>query len=372
MTGLDRAARSAWPTQLGRDEWPAGCSLDDRGAVRMHGIRLDELAAQWGTPLLVVDERALLRSAEELVQIRGARPLFGGGPLWLKTSRWAQRSGWDVWGDPAGLARAWQALNPERKVLDLRGMPRGADLPPAATRIVVDARHVDIGLLALAPSASIYLNIDGIAVAELRAVLQRLTVRGRCLPSLAGLAVQLEVDDSPGTAADRVRAAFAAVSSVVETTGRLIVDGGLHPDPLPIVRALVHTTGDRTAYDPVAATLLADLGTWLLCGASVALVRVDSARSRSGRQVVGLAGAAPCPSRALSRHVTAGRETVQDVARLAEWRGIQGAGPRWRRGRRCPRPPGYHIVPGPLCGRLGRRESRCRAAQRAAGGVRSL
>lgn len=318
MTGLGRAASAAWSAQPGRDEWPAGCSLDDRGALWMQGSRLDELAAQWGTPLLVVDEMAFLRGVEELVQVRGARPVFGGGPLWLQTSRWAQRSGWDVWGDPVGLARNRQlTLHPERGVLDLRGRPRGADLPPAATRVVVDARNLDLGLLARAPSESIYLNIDGIAADELRAVLRQLVVRGRHLRPLAGVAMQLAVDDTPGTAADRVRAAFAAVSSAMETARRVIMDGGLHPDPLPVVRALVHTTRGTAVNDPVEPTLLADLGTWLRSGASVALVRVDSTRRRRGVQVVGLSGAAPCPSRALSR--VASRPAGKACTTLLVW-----------------------------------------------------
>jgi len=47
--------------------FPAGSSIDDDGTVVVGGCRADELAAEFGTPVLVVDEQALRARAREYV-----------------------------------------------------------------------------------------------------------------------------------------------------------------------------------------------------------------------------------------------------------------------------------------------------------------
>ena len=287
-----RHRETSWTTEHRHAPWPRGCDTDADGALTLHGVRLDSLAAAWGTPLWVVDEPAFMHGVDELIQIRGARPLVGAGPLALQTTRWAQARGWDVWGDRARLAHA-QVLtaSPQRLMLDLRGQLRSESIGAARSRLVVNARNLDLELLERAAARSVYLNIDGISNRELGQVLARLAARSRELPPLAGLAWRLDTE-TPMTARDRVGAAFDAVSAVVATSGRLVVDGGVHPDPLPVLRALLDRTGGP-GHNAVASSVLADLSAWLLRRASLALVRVDSVQGLAARQVIGLSGGAP-------------------------------------------------------------------------------
>ena len=74
-----RHREASWTTEHRHDMWPRGCDTDADGALTLHGVRLDSLAAAWGTPLWVVDEPAFMHGVDELIQIRGARPLFGAG-----------------------------------------------------------------------------------------------------------------------------------------------------------------------------------------------------------------------------------------------------------------------------------------------------
>ena len=53
--------------------FPAGSSIDDDGTVVVGGCRADELAAQFGTPVLVVAEAALRARAREYVDELTAR-----------------------------------------------------------------------------------------------------------------------------------------------------------------------------------------------------------------------------------------------------------------------------------------------------------
>ena len=45
--------------------FPPGSALDDDGTVTVGGCRLDDLAAEFGTPVMVVDETAVRGKARE-------------------------------------------------------------------------------------------------------------------------------------------------------------------------------------------------------------------------------------------------------------------------------------------------------------------
>ena len=53
--------------------FPAGSSIDDDGTVVVGGCRADDLAAEYGTPVLVVAEHALRARAREYADELAAR-----------------------------------------------------------------------------------------------------------------------------------------------------------------------------------------------------------------------------------------------------------------------------------------------------------
>ena len=276
--------------------WPRGYTVDRAGALHLRGVAVDDLAALWGSPLWVVDETEFVRRTKELIQVSGATPVLGSGPLGLLGGRWAKSHGWNVWGTPAALAHAWYlGIKPGRRVTDLRGV-LGPDSLPEHTSAIVDLGSLVLLSHRRGATGRAYLDVGGLSETGLGKALRRLSTHSSPLPDLDGLVVELGGDETADEVCSRAIRLFDVVSRVFPSQRNLFVDGRNHPEPLPVVAALVEMWSQLNDHAARAdARVLADVTPWLLRCSSVALAQVESVQRAPEGAHVGLSGGLPRP-----------------------------------------------------------------------------